>query len=119
MEKQTMSALAIVKEYFELSNSRKLEAVAELLAEDATYSSDNTGLYFGKNDIMAMMDGFYDSFPYLNWSVQSLEEKTEHIVEAGFTLFAKNQDGTVIEKPGKESVIVVDGKIRHVEVRNL
>lgn len=113
-----MSALVTAKEYFDLSNARDLEGIANIFAEDATYSSDNTGLYYGKNDIMTMINGFFSSFSELNWVVHSIEEKTPHIVEMDFTFTGKDQNGSDVERRGLESLIIVDGKIRHIEMRN-
>lgn len=114
-----MSATSIARQYFELSNARDLGAIENLFADEATYSSDNTGLYFGKQDIMDMVQAFFDSFPYLHWAIDSIEEKTPQIVEIYFTVSSRNRDGNEINRKGKETVVVTDRKIRHVEVRNL
>lgn len=113
-----MPALTTAKEYFRLSNSRDMEGIADLFADDATYSSDNTGLFFGKKDIMGMVVNFFNSFPELSWVVHSIEERTPYIVELNFTCLAKDEKGASTERQGVESLIIRDGKIRHVEVRN-
>lgn len=118
-QKETnMSALSITQQYFNLSNNRDLNNIFTLFAEDSTYSSDNTGLYFGVSDISQMMIRFYDSYPLLVWHIKTMEEITPYIVEVSFTLTMKDNNGEVIEKPGIERVVVVDQKLRHVEVRN-
>ena len=114
-----MSALSIARDYFELSNARNLESIENLFADEATYSSDNTGLYFGKQDIMAMIHRFFDSFPHIYWQIDSIEEKTLHIVEIHFRVSSKDKDGNEINRAGKETLVIADEKIRHVEVRNL
>lgn len=113
-----MLAINTAKEYFLLSNARDLKAIEDLFADDATYSSDNTGLFFGKKDIMAMVTNFFNSFPELNWVVHSVEEKTPHIAELDFTFLGKDERGNSIERRGVESLVIKNGKIRHVEMRN-
>ena len=113
-----MTASSVAKTYFDLSNARELNAVFELFAEDATYSSDNTGLYFGLQDIRNMMSAFFETFPYLHWEVHSLNAATAQIIEIEFTLTARNAAGEESIRPGIERIVVVGDKIRHVEVRN-
>lgn len=113
-----MSALNVTRQYFELSNERDLEKILSMFSEDATYSSENTGLYFGLDDIRSMVTNFYANFPYLHWEIHSMEETTPHIAEVVFTLTAKDTLGNELIRPGVERVVVVDDKLRHVEVRN-
>ena len=113
-----MSALSIAKEYFRLSNERDLNAIANMFAEDATYSSDNRGLYFGREDIMQMVQGFFGSFPELGWEIDASEEKTEHIVEIAFTFTGRDKHGQAVSRQGLESLVIQGDKIRHVDVRN-
>lgn len=113
-----MSATEVTQLYFDLSNERNLERIFMLFAEDATYSSDNTGLYFGIASIKEMVAGFYDNFPSLHWEIHKLEQTSPNIAEVSFTLTATDKDGHDITRPGIERVVVVGGKIRHVEVRN-
>ena len=114
-----MTTHAVTEKYFELSNASKLDEVFLLFASDATYSSDNTGLFFGLEDIKEMMTNFFASFPKLHWEVHSIELKSEHIAEVEFTLRAHNKVGETIERRGIERLVVVAEKIRHIEVRNL
>ena len=113
-----MNSVELTRQYFQLSNERKLETIRYLFEKQATYSSDNTGLYFGRDAIMRMMGDFFDAFPSLYWEIHSLVENTPHIAEVDFTLVAKKTDGSKILRPGIERVVVVNGLIRHVEVRN-
>ena len=113
-----MTADAIASNYFALSNARDLESVFALFAADATYSSDNTGLYFGIQDIRAMMTAFFEAFPSLRWEIHSLTALSDHIVEIEFTLKAKNNANEELVRQGTERLVISGGKIRHVEVRN-
>ena len=113
-----MSVLDVTRQYFELSNRRDLEKIFSMFSEDATYSSENTGLYFGLEDIRSMVTNFYSNFPYLHWEIHSIEETTPNIAEVVFTLTAKDTSGNEIIRPGIERVVVVDEELRHVEVRN-
>lgn len=113
-----MTADAIASTYLACSNTRDLESVFALFAADATYSSDNTGLYFGVHDISEMMTAFFEAFPYLHWEVHSLTALSDHIVEIEFTLKARNSVNEELVRSGTERIVVSCGKIRHVEVRN-
>ncbi len=113
-----MSPLATVQHYFDLSNNRDLEKVFKLFALDATYSSDNTGLYFGISDIRNMMQKFFDHYPELHWEIHSIQETTPQIVELNFTLRGTDTRGEKIIRPGIERIVVVSEQLRHVEVRN-
>jgi len=114
-----MTALEVTKKYFELSNNRRLDEVFVLFAEDATYSSDNTGLYFGVSEIRQMMTGFFNSFPELFWEATTIEEVKPNIVEVSFTLKSTDKTGKQASTSGIERVVVVNDKIRHIEVRNV
>ena len=113
-----MSPLATVQHYFDLSNNRDLEKVFKLFALDATYSSDNTGLYFGISDIRDMMQKFFDHYPELHWEIHSIQETTPHIIELDFTLRGTDTRGEKIIRPGIERIVVVSEQLRHIEVRN-
>ena len=113
-----MSPLATVQHYFDLSNNRDLEKVFKLFALDATYSSDNTGLYFGISDIRDMMQNFFDRYPELHWEIHSIQETTPQIIELDFTLRGTDTRGEKIIRPGIERIVVVSEQLRHIEVRN-
>ena len=113
-----MSPLATVQHYFDLSNNRDLEKVFKLFALDATYSSDNTGLYFGISDIRDMMQKFFDHYPELHWEIHSIQETTPQIIELDFTLRGTDTRGDKIVRPGIERIVVVSEQLRHIEVRN-
>ena len=113
-----MSPIATVQHYFDLSNNRNLEKVFKLFALEATYSSDNTGLYFGISDIRDMMQNFFDNYPKLHWEIHSIQETTSQIVELNFTLRGTDTQGEKIIRPGIERIVVVDEHLRHIEVRN-
>lgn len=112
------SVLETAQEYFEHSNDRDLESVEKMLTETATYSSPNVGVFLGKEQIMEMKREFYGSFTDMNWDVHSAEETKSGVVLFDFTFTGTKIDGEKVERPGLEYVIVKDGLVQHVEVRN-
>ena len=118
MSETQSEALVVAQRYFDLSNARDLDAVESLFTETSTYSSDNTGVYFGKKQIMAMMRPFFEKFTDLKWSVKSAEEIRPGVVLFDFTFSGITTSGESVQRAGREYVIVYDGKLQHVEVRN-
>lgn len=112
------TALDLAQRYFTLSNQGDLASIETMFAEDATYSSDNTGVYFGRADIMQMMTPFFAAYSELHWQVESAVEKTPYIVEMEFRFQGKDQQGVPVERRGLETLVIAQGKIRHIEVRN-
>ncbi len=110
--------LEIAQQYFELSNQRNLPAIKELLTDASTYSSANTGVYLGVEQIMEMKEAFYGSFSEMHWEVHEVREERPGVVKFDFTFSGIKTDGEKIERPGIEYVIVYERKIQHVEVRN-
>lgn len=109
----------VARRYFELSNRADLESIEHLLANNAIYSSDQTGLYYQKQPIMKMMQGFYDQYQSLNWSIDKLEisKRQKQIVEIEFTCHSITKTGIHHDRVGIERLIVVDNHIQHIEVR--
>ncbi len=112
------SAEHTARHYFELSNQAELAAVAQLFQSDATYSSDRTGLYYGVSDIMTMMENFFAGYHQIQWQIEQLACFTEHIVEIRFSCQTIDHQGSKTERLGVERLVIVDGLIRHIEVRS-
>lgn len=110
--------ILISEQYFKLSNNRELDKVSNLILKDAIYSSDNTGLYYGRNDIMKMMTSFFNNFKTLNWKINDIKQLNENIVEIDFTLTGEDNNNNKIKKSGIERIVVVNNLIKHIEVRN-
>lgn len=108
----------LAEKYFELSNERDLSSIQELLTDTTTYSSQNTGVYLGIDQIMEMKRSFYGNFEEMNWDVHSVKEIRPGVILFDFTFKGKTKDGDEVVRPGDEYVIVKAGKIQHVEVRN-
>jgi len=111
-------ALQIATHYFELSNKSDAKGIARLFTDSTTYSSQATGIYLGQKDIIAMQRTFHDRFKFLHWTVNSVDE-----VKSGIVLFDYDFTGTLpsgekIESSGLEYVIVLNGKIQHIEIRS-
>lgn len=113
-----MSTIDIAQKYFDLSNDRDLEGISELLTPTTTYSSENVGVLLGKKQIMEMKHTFYGSFKEMHWDIKSMSEEKPGVVRFEFTFIGTTVDDEKIVRPGIEYVIVVDGKLQHVEVRN-
>jgi uncharacterized membrane protein len=114
----SMTNIEIAKHYFDLSNKSDFESIASLLTPSTTYSSQNTGLYVGKDDIMAMQRDFHGKFSVLKWRVNSVEEVKPGIVLFDYDFRAELPSGEKVESSGLEYIIVHSGRIQHIEVRN-
>jgi ketosteroid isomerase-like protein len=64
-----MTPTQLTKHYFEVSNKSDFTEIEKLFTENATYSSQNTGLYLGIDDIVDMQRNFHRSFEKLEWKV--------------------------------------------------
>lgn len=111
-------ALEIAKHYFELSNKSDFAGIEKLFTDTTTYSSQATGLYLGRTDIMAMQRAFHDKFSSLHWSVNSVKEVKSGIVMFDYDFVGEFPNGEKIESSGLEYIIVYKGKIQHIEIRN-
>ena len=111
-------AVQIAKHYFDLSNEGRLADIKKLFTPSSTYSSANTGVYLGADQIMEMQTKFFASFETMAWEVHSVKELKPGIVLFDFSFSGKTLDGEVVHRSGREYVIVYNGKIQHIEVRN-
>ena len=111
-----MNAQAVAEHYFDLSNRGELDSIHELIHPEATYSSDNTGLYYSRPAIMEMMEKFFAGHQSLHWHIDDLASINEHIIEIAFTCDFANDNGSG-SRQGIERIVAVDGLIRHIEVR--
>ena len=110
-------AIALARHYFALSNDGDLDAIRQLFTPSSTYSSSNTGVYLGVDQILDMQTKFFAGFAQLHWQIHSVEEVRPNVVLFDFTLRGTSEDGTQIEQRGLEYVIVYNGRLQHVEVR--
>jgi len=111
-------ALKIAKRYFELSNTSDFSGIKNLLAESTTYSSQTTGIYLGRENILTMQRTFHGKFSSLKWQVNSVEEIKPGVVLFDYDFAGELPDGKKVEASGLEYVTVYQGKIRHIEIRN-
>ncbi|WP_395374761.1 nuclear transport factor 2 family protein [Marinicella sp. W31] len=111
-----MHTTDVAQKYFDLSNQAELATIADLIHPQATYSSDNTGLYYGRKSIMQMMQQFFALHQSLHWHIDSLKQLSDHIVEIEFTCkyITADDQGS---RQGIERIVAVDGQIRHIEVQ--
>lgn len=111
-------AVQLAKHYFDLSNEGKLTEIKELFTSSSTYSSANMDVYLGADQIMNMQTKFFAGFDTMGWYVNSVKEVKPGIVLFDFTFTGKTLDGESIQRSGREYVVVYNGKIQHIEVRN-
>jgi hypothetical protein len=110
--------MEIAKHYFDLSNKSDFVHISQLLTDSTTYSSQNTGLYLGKDDIIAMQKAFHGKFSSLEWRINSEEEVKSGVILFDYDFSAEMPSGEKIKSSGLEYVIIHDGKIQHIEIRN-
>jgi len=113
-----MTPLQTAQHYFDLSNKSDFDNIAKLLTNTTTYSSQTTGIYLGRDGILAMQRAFHGKFASLHWKVNSVEEVKPGIVLFDYDFTGTMPNGEKIESSGLEYVIVYDDKVQHVEIRN-
>jgi len=113
-----MTNLEIAQHYFGLSNKSDFTNIAPLFTDTTTYSSQNTGLFLGKDDILNMQRAFHDKFSSLHWQVNSVEEVKPGIIKFDYDFTAETPSREKVKSSGIEYVIVHDGIIQHIEIRN-
>ncbi len=111
-------ALDLAQHYFDLSNQGRLDEIERLFTPSSTYSSLNTGLHLGAENIIAMQRTFHAGFRSLHWHINSAEEVRPGIVLFDFVMTGTTADGDDVDFSGLEYVIVHQGRLQHVEVRN-
>jgi len=112
-----MNNTQIALKYFEVSNQSDFEEIEKLFHENITYSSQNTGLYLWVQDILEMQKNFHGSFESLDWKILNSQEEKPGIMRVDFE-FAWVKAWEEVKFIGVEYVIVVDGKIQHIEIKN-
>lgn len=117
MQAKTKEQL-IAEEYFKLSNLSDFDSIAKLFTNHTTYSSQNTGLFLGSEDILKMQKEFHEKFIKHNWKVNSVREVRPGIILFDYDFEAEDKSGAKLKLEGLEYVIIQDGKIIHIEIRN-
>jgi len=113
-----MPSLEIAQQYFEFSNQSDFEGIAKLLTDSTTYSSQNTGIYLGRDDIIAMQKDFHYKFAKLHWHVNSVKEVKHGVILFDYDFQATLPSGEVMQSSGLECVVIYKDKIQHIEIRN-
>jgi hypothetical protein len=113
-----MTVLETARLYFELSNKSDFENIQKLFTETTTYSSQNTGIYLGAGEIIQMQKAFHAKFLSLQWHVNSVKEPKPGIVLFDYKFTGELSSGDKTESAGLEYLIVYQGKIQHIEIRN-
>lgn len=113
-----MNPLQIARQYFDLSNQSDFEGIKKLFTDSTTYSSANTGIYLGQADIMEMQQKFHGEFESLHWEINSINEVKPDIVLIDYSFAGKKLSGEKVENSGLEHVVIYQGTIQHIEIRN-
>ncbi len=113
-----LSPLETAQFYFELSNKSNLDTIENLFTETSTYSSQSIGIYLGRDSIMAMQRVFHSNFSSLQWRVNSVEEVKPGITLFNFDFVGETLAGEKVVTSGLEYIIVHQGKIQHIEIRD-
>jgi hypothetical protein len=114
----TSKEVETAKLYFEASNRSDMKSIASLMTPTTTYSSVRQGLFLGVDQIIEMQTAFHASFETLSWKVKSVDEIRPGVIYFDFVLQTKKSGEEMKEISGDEYVLVKDGKLQHVEVRN-
>jgi len=112
-----MTPLNIAQRYFEASNRSNFVEIWLLLSDSSTYSSQNTGLYLGREAIIEMQQNFHESFTSLQWDIKEIYEEKPGIICVDFEFIWVKQ-WEEIQFSGLEYIIVLDGIIQHIEIKN-
>ncbi len=112
-----MKNIEIAQKYFEYSNMSDFNKITELFSETSTYSSQNTWLYLWVVSIIEMQKRFHGSYEYLNWNIINIKEEKPWIVKIDFE-FNGIKDWWKIEFSAIEYLVILDGIIQHVEIKN-
>lgn len=112
-----MTPLEIAKQYFTLSNKSDISAISELLTDSTTYSSQVSGIFLGKDDIVTMQKEFHEKFKFIHWTINSVKELKPGIILFDYEFNATDHQNNKIKSSGIEYVIVKDGKIHHIEIK--
>jgi hypothetical protein len=110
-------ALEIAKRYFDLSNQSDFDSIGKLLSDNTTYSSQTTGIYLGREDILTMQRAFHGKFASLHWEIHSVKEVKAGIVLFDYDFTGELPNGEKVESSGLEYIIVYKNKIQHIEIR--
>ncbi len=79
-----MDCIKSARLYVEYSNSKSLDLIFDMFAEDATYSSDGTGYYSNLAEIKKMMILFFDKHKNVYWQVDHYEKIDDFTVQFKF-----------------------------------
>ena len=77
-----------------------------------------TWYYLGASNILAMQRAFFAGFREMRWVTNAVQEIRPGVVLFDFVFSGTTHDGEEVHRPGSEYVIIHEGKIQHVEVRN-
>jgi len=112
-----MIHIETAQKYFKYSNDSNFDKISELFCDTSTYSSQNTGLYLGRKEIIKMQQVFHKSFEKLHWKVVDIIEEKPWIVKIDFE-FTGIKLWEKISFSAIEYIVILDGVIQHIEIRN-
>ena len=113
-----MKNLELIKHYFHLSNIWDITSIWKILDEEVSYSSDNTGIHFWKENVLKMKNNFFWGLNSQNWEIKKIVEISERIFRVDFFFTGTTTKWINISKSWRENIIINKWKLRHIEVRN-
>lgn len=95
---------SLARAYVAHSNAHDLDAIGELLDHDARYESAYAGVLHGRDAILAMMRGFFATFPDVHWDATGYVEVSVHQVAFDFRMRATGERGEPVFSEGRERI---------------
>ena len=89
-----------------------------MMGPSTTYSSQNTGVYLGAAQIIAMQAEFHAGFRSLHWDISQMQEIRPGVVQFEFLMSGTSHSGEQVSIAGREYVIVHNDLLQHIEVRS-
>ena len=111
------NAIEIAQQYVEASNCSDMETIKLMMGPSTTYSSQNTGVYLGVDQIIAMQAKFHATFVSLHWDVSEMKEVRPGVVQFEFHMLGVKHSGEQASVTGLEYVIAHNNLLQHIEVR--
>ncbi len=109
--------IELAQAYVALSNAHRADLIAPLFAVEAVYRSGAVGEHRGRDAIMRMMRGFFADYPDVHWRAANYS-CDQRRVEFDFNLRATTQQGDVLERSGREVIVIdADGYIVELVVQ--
>ena len=112
-----MTALALAKYYFDLSNKSDFEQITKLFDERSTFCNAKSEFFIGSDAIMEMQRKHHGMYKNLHWHVDLVEEVKPNVIRFEFTFKGESGNGESVEYQGIETVVIYEKLIQHIHVQ--